>query len=79
MVHNIICETTVAIFETLKGTVFPKISQSYFQQVAEGFEKRWNFPHCIGAIDGKHVVIQVNNNSYIYMNVCSLFSCYTYK
>lgn len=27
-------------------------------QVAEGYEKIWQFSHCIGAIDGKHIVIQ---------------------
>jgi hypothetical protein len=25
--------------------------------VSEKFHKRWNYPHCLGAIDGKHVVI----------------------
>lgn len=27
-------------------------------EIAHGFQERWNFPNCIGAIDGKHVVLQ---------------------
>ena len=27
-------------------------------QIAEKFEQIWQFPHCLGALDGKHIVIQ---------------------
>lgn len=31
--------------------------------IIEQFESQWNFPNCLGAIDGKHVVIQCPPNS----------------
>jgi len=34
-------------------------SEENWKSIAEEFKARWNFPHCIGAIDGKHVVIKV--------------------
>ncbi|XP_064639343.1 uncharacterized protein LOC135494929 [Lineus longissimus] len=36
--------------------------------IAKGFETRWNFPHCLGALDGKHVVFRspLNQGSYFY-------------
>lgn len=35
----------------------PKTPEEW-KKLANWFELRWNFPHCIGSIDGKHVVIQ---------------------
>jgi hypothetical protein len=34
-----------------------------WKKIAHDFVKRWNFPHCIGAIDGKHIAMQAQNNS----------------
>ena len=27
-------------------------------EIEDGFKKRWGFPNCLGALDGKHVMIQ---------------------
>lgn len=31
--------------------------------VSQKYEELWNFPHCVGAMDGKHVVLQALVNS----------------
>jgi hypothetical protein len=31
--------------------------ENEWKLVATEFKKRWHFPHCIGAVDGKHVDI----------------------
>ena len=58
-ISKIVPETCRAIVASFVGEVM-KVPQSpqEWKEVAHGFCDRWNFPHTIGAIDGKHIRIQ---------------------
>ncbi|XP_017490393.1 PREDICTED: putative nuclease HARBI1 [Rhagoletis zephyria] len=49
-----VCE---AICTVLKKEV-PEWTEQSLVDIADGFRKQWNFPNCVGAIDGKHVSIK---------------------
>ncbi|XP_018364693.1 PREDICTED: uncharacterized protein LOC108757367 [Trachymyrmex cornetzi] len=55
---HIIPETCEQIWLALKDRVLINATQNNWRKVAEDFERICQFPHCIGAIDGKNVIIQ---------------------
>ena len=55
-IGRIIREACAAIWDELSED-YPQ-KESDWKKVADDFDKKWNFPHCLGAIDGKHVVMQ---------------------
>ena len=57
-VSQIIPEVCDAIWEALSPTEMAPPTLKKWQEIENGFGKRWNFPNCVGAIDSKHVVIQ---------------------
>ena len=59
-IGRIINETCIAIRNTLSkhNLVKAPSSEEEWKNIALRFEKKWNFHHCIGAIDGKHINMQ---------------------
>jgi hypothetical protein len=55
----IVPETCRALFHVLKDDYFhcPQTADEWLT-VATDFWNRWQFPNCLGAIDGKHVVLK---------------------
>lgn len=58
-VAQIIHETCHEIWHQLKDIVLHVPDKKGWIEIAKDFEKMWHFVHCIGAIDGKHIVLQV--------------------
>lgn len=58
-VSNIVSDVCMVLWSKLSPVYMkqPQNAQEWLQIAAE-FQERWDFPHCVGAIDGKHVVIK---------------------
>ena len=59
-VSRIVKETCNALWTVLKSKslINAPATSNEWKTISEQFEKKWNFPNCLGAIDGKHVIIQ---------------------
>ena len=50
-------------------------TKEQWEQIAIDFEKNANFPHCIGAVDGKHIrLIKPAESGSMYYNYKHFFS-----
>lgn len=59
IVHN----TCAMIWKVLRPIVMPKPTEELWVAKEEDFRRIWNFPNCIGAIDGKHITIRAPHKS----------------
>nr|CAH7755884.1 unnamed protein product [Callosobruchus chinensis] len=57
-VGAIVRECCEEIWKTLQPIYMTEPNEGQWEQVAKDFEDKWNYPHCIGALDGKHVQIR---------------------
>ncbi|XP_071581623.1 uncharacterized protein [Temnothorax nylanderi] len=54
---QIIKETCDAIWDSFNADVLFTPTRNGWQKISDEFEEMWNFPNCIGALDGKHISI----------------------
>ncbi|XP_064479087.1 uncharacterized protein LOC135392300 [Ornithodoros turicata] len=57
-IKRIVYETCTALWEELMPIYLPNPTPEVWAQSALHFEERWAFPNCVGAVDGKHIVIE---------------------
>lgn len=71
----IIRDVCAAICRNLGSCLDLPKNEDDWKEIALGFEKHANFPHCIGAIDGKHVrLIKPTDSGTLYYNYKHYFS-----
>lgn len=71
----VIKETCALLMQVLAPIYVKAPTKEDWVKIANGFWNEWNFPNCIGAIDGKHIYIQAPPNSgSLYYNYKKTFS-----
>lgn len=61
---RIVPEVCEAIWATMQNHFMPFTNTSeQWRSKVVSFEDKWDYPHCVGAIDGKLVVIEAHANS----------------
>lgn len=72
----IISEVCQAICQRMGEIYLPEPSTEMWKESAKKFEELWNFPNCIGSIDGKHVTIKcpkkTGSNYFCYLHKFSI-------
>lgn len=73
--HAVVKETCAAIVTALSPLYLRTPNKDEWKEICAGYLQHWNFPNCVGAIDGKHVQIQAPPNSgSLYYNYKKTFS-----
>lgn len=56
-------EVCKEIWNTLQPEYMPSPTEETWIQSEKGYRETWNFPNCVGSIDGKHIAIKCPKNS----------------
>ena len=90
-ISNLLRETCEAIWHALKEKYLNvQSTTSDWLRIAKEFEDEWNFPNCIGPIDGKNIVMDCPKNggsadynhksfhSIVLLAICDAKYCFTF-
>nr|CAI5847063.1 unnamed protein product [Callosobruchus analis] len=61
-ISTIIRQVSESIVSRMLTLVMPQPTEEMFKTISSKFRSLWDFPNCIGAIDGKHVRIKAPKN-----------------
>jgi hypothetical protein len=51
---EVVEEVCEALWKNLQLIVMPKLNEEIWRASENVFKEKWNFPHCVAVIDGKH-------------------------
>lgn len=57
-IGNIIDEVCEAIYDEFASECIPTFNNENWVDTANKYHEKWNFPNCVGSIDGKHIAIR---------------------
>lgn len=73
--YKLIAEVCPIIWDILGPIYFPTKNAFEWEMVARGFITKWDFPNCLGAIDGKEIRIKKPPHSgSLFFNYKNFFS-----
>jgi len=61
--YQVISEVCRIIWDVLQLRYLVQSTQEIWIHISDEFMQKWQFPNCIGAVDGKHIRIQCPSNS----------------
>ncbi|CAK1603779.1 unnamed protein product [Parnassius mnemosyne] len=62
-VKAIVLNVTIAIWKNVKDIFMLKLIKEKWKQIAKTYSDKWQFPYCVGSLDGKHVMLFCPNNA----------------
>ena len=60
---KIVIETGIALYAVLSPEFLQVPSTEEWRKIVIDFSRIWNFPNCVGSLDGKHIAIQAPKHS----------------
>ena len=74
-VAQLVYDVCEAIWEVMCPIYMAPPTENDWRQIEHQFSTRWNFPKCIGVLDGKHIMIRAPpNSSSMFYNYKGFFS-----